>query len=84
MQLIKYSDEFLSEWERWHGNRTPGLLAHACDEWDGMLIDVDDFEFFACSCQWKEPQAQFLSASAQKFHSDKFAFEQWLKEYSKK
>lgn len=27
---------------------------HWCDEWDGLLIHVDDHEFHACKCSWME------------------------------
>jgi hypothetical protein len=27
---------------------------HWCEEWDGLLIHVDDVEFDACGCSWME------------------------------
>jgi hypothetical protein len=27
---------------------------HWCEEWDGLLIHVDDDEFDCCSCSWME------------------------------
>jgi len=27
---------------------------HWCEEWDGLLIHVDDVEFEACGCSWME------------------------------
>jgi hypothetical protein len=27
---------------------------HWCDEWDGLLIHVDDVEFEACRCSWMD------------------------------
>jgi hypothetical protein len=27
---------------------------HWCDEWDGLLIHVDDPEFYSCACSWME------------------------------
>jgi hypothetical protein len=38
-------------------NLTPEEIAagyHWCEEWDGLLIHVDDDEFDCCTCSWMD------------------------------
>ena len=60
-----------ADWQRWHGDRPEGRLAHWCDDWDGLPIDEQCMEFMCCTCTWESPElTQLASVASQQMREE--------------